>query len=55
MLIKGVEQECRTAGFLRVSLGAGYVEKSSRFDVHTCSLSIDYYEHLQLFSILHFL
>lgn len=55
MLIKDVQQECRTAGFLRVSLGAGYIENSCRLDVHTSSVSIDHYKHLQMFSILHLL
>lgn len=53
MLIKDVQWECRTAGFLRVSVGAGYIKKSCSFDVHTSSLSIHYYKHLQMFSILH--
>lgn len=53
MLIKDVQQECRTAGFLRVSLAAGCIEKSCRFDVHMFSLSIDYYKHLQMFFLFY--
>lgn len=49
MLIKDVKQECGTAGFLRVSLATGCIEKSCRSDVHIFSLSIDYYKHLQMF------
>lgn len=55
MLIKDIQWEGRTAGFLRLYLGAGYTEKSVRLDVHSHSLNIDYYKHLQLLSMLHLL
>lgn len=55
MLIKDMQWEWRTAGFLRLYLGAGYTEKSVRLGVHSYCLNIDYCKCLQLFSILHLL
>lgn len=50
--MKDVQHECRTARFLRVYWGTAYIGMSFRFGFHIFSLSIVYYKHLQIFSIL---